>query len=260
MKRMFWWVTVATLMALTLVWPPSVVLAEDPLPPAVGAIVLEDDLSGPTLIKPSSCRSGRAASDYVGEGLRFKVTGPCNDGEIFAVIGATIRGLSMPDGEVRFEVKAVSGVERVRVGINARLQPFTQGALNSAATIPGSDAVGFEPGPGRGLIGKTPGAITERTDLAGSFAVDDWNTVAIRLQGPSFWLLLNDQAVLFSSDDSFDRGEVNFSILKTGDGPGPERSQADPNDTSEVAVVIRNLRVSALADGDPARVPTYQRP
>lgn len=33
----------------------------------------------------------------------------------------------------------------------------------------------------------------------------------------------------------------------------------DPNDTTEVAVVVHKLRDSALADGDPSRVPTYAR-
>jgi hypothetical protein len=246
--------------AVALIGSPSIALAEDPSPPAVGMTILEDDLSGPTLIQPFACRTGRGGMDYVGEGLRLKLTGVCNEGDIFAAFGPTISGLTMVDGEARVDVKAVSGIEHARFQINARSQPSTPGALRSAATVPLSYVVGVEPGLGWALIGKTPGnyPALERTDLTGVLSTDDWNTVSIRLQGPNVWLMLNDQPVLFFSDDSVDRGGVVLPIVRTKDGP--ERTRNDPNDTSEVAVVLRNLRVSTLADADPARMPTYQRP
>jgi len=257
MRHAVWGIVAVALLTLAVACPPVVVMAEDPLPPAVGMTILEDPLSGPTLIQPFSCRSGRAGFDYVGEGLRLTSTGVCNDGDIVAGVGPIIRGLTMADGEIRLEVKAVSGLEHVRFTINTRNRPSTPGSLPSAATLPASYAVAIEPALGRALIGKVGRPMLERDDLARSLSADDWNSVAIRLQGPNFWLLLNDQPVLFFSDDSLDRGDVSFSVLKVSDGP--ERSETDPNDTNEAAVIVRNLRVSALADGDPARIPTYER-
>jgi hypothetical protein len=257
MKHAVWWIVAVALLTLAVAYPPSVVMAEDPLPPAVGMTILEDPLSGPTLIQPLTCQSGRAGFSYVGEGLRLKATGVCSDGETVASIGPIIRGLTIADGEIRLEVKAVSGLEHVRFTINTRNLPVTPGSLNPAAAVPASYAVAIEPALGRAMIGKVGSQILERDDLANSLSADDWNTVAIRLQGPNFWLLLNDQPVLFFSDDSLDHGDVSFSVLKLSDGP--ERSVSDPNDPNEAAVIVRNLRVSALADGDPARVPVYER-
>lgn len=248
---------VTLLVVTVMAAPAAVVRAQDP-PPAVGTPILEDPLSGPTLILPFVCPNQRAGSSYVGEGLRLVVTGGCNDGDLFAGSGAPLRGLTVADGEVRVEVKVVGGIDRARININVRSQPMRAGAMTSAETLPASYAVAIEPGAGRALIGKVPGGITERTDLHDVISADDWNTIAIRVQGENFWLLVNDQPLLFATDDSLDRGLVSFGVLKMGDGP--ERSQFDPSDPTEVAVVARNLRVSALADGDPERVPTYHQP
>ena len=245
------------LLALAVARPPSVAMAEDPLLPAVGMTILEDPLSGPALIQPFSCQSGRGGFGYGGQGLRLASTGACNDGDIAQDVGPIIRGLTMADGEIRLEVKAVSEPEHVRFTIKTRNLPVTAGSLNPAAAVATSYAVAIEPALGRALIGKVGGPMLERDDLASGLSADDWNAVAIRLQGPNFWLLLNDQPVLFFSDDSLDRGDVSFSLLKVSDGP--DRSLHDPYDTNEAALVVRNLRVSALADGDPARMPTYGR-
>jgi len=219
--------------------------------------ILEDDLSGPTLIRPSTCPNQRASIDYVGEGLRLKTTGPCRDGEIIAGMLAVIRGLTMLDGEVRIESKAVSGIDRQRIGLDARVQPVRPGGVTSTESIPPAHAVAIEPGRGQGL-GGVPGQGTTRRDISDLVSADAWNTIAIRLQGPNVWLLVNDQPILYYSDDSVDRGIFFFDIVRLSDGP--RDFIADPNDTTEAAAVFRNLRVSALADGDPARMPTYQSP
>lgn len=243
--------------ALTVTCLPPTVLAEDPPPPAVGITILEDELREPTLIQPFACRSQRAGVDYVGEGLRLKLTGPCNDGEIIAGIGPFIRGLTMLDGEVRLEVKAVSGIDRVRIGIDTRAQPFTPDALKSLTSLPAAHAGGIEPGRGQALLGLVGQPFT-RKELGGLVSAEAWNTVALRLQGPNVWLLVNDQPTLFFTDSTVDRGEVFFDIVRVSDGPRP--SVTDPNDTTEIAAVFRNLKVSALAEGDPTRMPSYRRP
>lgn len=253
MKRSGWWLIGAALLAATVAWSPAVVMAQDPAPPVVGEAILEDDLSGPTVIPRSTCRVPGDGREFVGEGLRFKLTGRCRESDTVTALGTRIRGLQVADGEVRVEVKAVSGIDRAIVQIAVRDQP---------GPSPFSDAyyVLFHPGPGRAGIGKTniPQAAAIRDDLSGTYSADDWNTLAVRVQGQNIWFLLNDQPTLYFSDPSLERGEVILNMLRRST-TGHTIFDDDPNDTTEVAVVIRNLRVSALADGDPSRVPTYAR-
>ena len=266
MKRSSWTLAIAAMLALSTTLLPSATSAQEPLPPAVGETILDDDLSKPNSIPSSTCGTKRAGVDYVGEGLRTRLTGRCSSSHFVAAFGPTIRGLQFSDGEVRLEVKAVSGIGRARLGINARNQPFGPNSLTSPETLPESYAVAIEPGIGRGLIGNPAHAITNRTDLPDVISADDWNTIALRVKGAEFWLLVNDQAVLYSSDTSPEQGEVSFSVLRLSRVAGQievearDRIQDDSEDTTEVAAVFRNLKVSALADGDPSRVPVYQRP
>src|SRR5690348_6490418 len=108
MKHALRSIIAVALLALAVTRPPSVAMAEDPLLPAVGMTILEDPLSGPTLIQPFSCHSGRGGFAYGGQGLRLTSTGVCIDGDIAEDVGPIIRGLTMADGEIRLEVKAVS--------------------------------------------------------------------------------------------------------------------------------------------------------
>lgn len=249
----------ASLLMVSLLHNTPAVLADDPPPPAVGATILEDPLLASAAIPPATCPTGRAGWEYDEEGLRLRASGPCAPSFPVAGGGPTVRGLDFIDGEVRLEVKVVSGLERVRFNINTRQQPFPPGPP-SLDNLAGSDSIATEPGLGQALIGRVgrPEGFRTRSDLAGLLSADGWNTVAIRVQGPDFWLVVNDEPVLFTSDGSLERGTVAFSVLRLSEGRG--RIEDDPNDTTEVAVVVRNLRVSALADGDPARAPTYQRP
>jgi hypothetical protein len=229
--------------------------AQQSVAPEVGAVVLEDPLTQPGLITPFTCPTQRAGVDFVGEGLRLKLTGRCAETIPTAVVGAPIRGLDLPDGEVRLDVKAVSGLDRVRFLIQGRNQPREGGP-------PEGFVAAIEPGLGRAFIGKNSGGqstITmEATDLAGRLSPDGWNTLAFRLRGPDMWLLLNDEPILSATDTAFERGGVLLLLGRLGGGP--IRLEDDPNDLTEVAVVARNLRISGLAESDPARAPTYQRP
>jgi len=76
----------------------------------------------------------------------------------------------------------------------------------------------------------------------------EWTTIAVRTQGPRLWLLLDNQPVLMASDATYADGVVWLALTRLG----------DPSDTQESAVTVRNLRVSQLATGDLARVPTYE--
>ena len=193
--------------------------------------------------------------DVVGEGLRLKLTGRCTETIPTAAVAALIRGLELPDGEVRLDVKAVSGLDRVRFLIQGRNQPREGGP-------PDGFVAAIEPGLGRAFIGKNSGGqstITgEATDLVGRLSPDDWNTIGFRVRGPDLWLLVNGEPILSATDAAFDRGGVLLLLGRLGGGP--LRLEDDPNDMTEVAVVARNLRIWGLAAGDPSRAPTYQRP
>src|SRR5262249_22226578 len=79
--------------------------------------------------------------------------------------------------------------------------------------------------------------IITRTDLASRVASDDWNSLAIRMDGPNFWVFLNNELLISLSESTADRGTVAFRIQRTG----------PPDDAAEVAVVLGTLRVSRLS-------------
>jgi hypothetical protein len=242
---------VAILVLVVLASKPMAALADDPPTPAVGAVVLEDALAGPTLFQPFTCQTGHGGWEYVDDGMRISLTGACSEGDGVAAIAVPLRGLTMIDGEVSIQARLLTGAERVRIGINTRAQPAAPRAPRAG------HAAAFEPGGGRGFVGPTLSTIRQ-VDLGSSVAKDDWNTLAIRLQGPNVWLLVNDQPAAFISDGSVDRGDVLLNFVRLNGASGGMDN--DPDDSSEVAAAFRNLRVSALADGDPTRAPIYQKP
>jgi hypothetical protein len=79
---------------------------------------------------------------------------------------------------------------------------------------------------------------------------DYWNSLAVRADGPNLWALLNHQPIISATDASFDSGSVSLMLIRDG----------NLDDEDETAVALKNLRMSALANGDPARAPIYQQP
>lgn len=200
-------------------------------PPAVGEVVLEDPLTAPGLIEAWRCPSGRNVGEFVGEGYIIKVTGSCSDTYPDAAITPSyVAGLDLPDGEVRLDVKVVSGHDRASFLLIFRGQYETQQWYWFS----------FVPARGWATLEKVADgkhALASRFDLRGRVASDDWNTLAVRLQGPNIWVLMNDEPILSAADPAFDRGSVAVGLFRMGDA----------NDTAESAAVIRNLRVSRLA-------------
>lgn len=212
-------------------------------PPDVGAAVVEDPLTGPGLLWEGACPTQKNVGHFVGEGFIFKVTGKCTDTNTQHNIFRNLAGLTMADGELHFELRAVSGAERVQF----RLWFRDQG--NNAPSY----VAYLEPGSGSvRLVRWSPTesvVLAERSDLGDRLAPDRWTSVAIRAQGSTLWVLLNDQPLLSAVDTTLDSGKVFLDLARLG-----------PDDTAESAVVVRNLRVSNLASGDPARAPVYQTP
>jgi hypothetical protein len=160
----------------------------------------------------------------------MKVTGTCSEAETQAVVFASyVNGLMLQDGELRFQLKVVSGRERASFLLDFRQQPDPRASYELA----------FVPALGWATLAKPGGLVpllAGRKDLQGRVA-EDWNTLAIRLDGENLWVLLNDELILSAADRSFGQGRVLFGLFRMGDG----------SDTQESAVVIRNLRVSNLA-------------
>ena len=90
--------------------------------PAVGQALLEDPLTAPGAAVAYRCPTGRNAGEFVGEGLLLKVTGKCRDQDTSAFAPTPLIGITLPDGEIRVEVRAVSGHERATFLIDFRIQ------------------------------------------------------------------------------------------------------------------------------------------
>jgi len=177
------------------------------------------------------------------EGRLMTVAGKCVYTSTSAVRGVDVRGVTFRDGEVRLDVRVMSAFERAQFVVQTR---SVRGSNWHFATI--------RPGLGEVIFGKTVDredtVFGHRTDLQDLLSPNGWNSVAVRSRGADHWLLINDLPVLFASDATFDAGGLTLSLRRLG----------DPDDDEEVAVVFKNLRVSALAVGDPGRAPSFTRP
>jgi hypothetical protein len=206
--------------------------------------VLEDPLTAPGVVTASACPTGRNDRQFVGEGYRFRVTGKCLDTSTNASVAYRLQNLVVPDGEVSLDVRTVSGADRARFRMYLRDQGDGGGGY----------AVTLDPVHGGAtlsvLANNQVTVLAENTDITAWLAADGWNTLAMRTQGPNFWVLLNGVPIISASDSTFSSGGVFIALSRLG----------ELEDTQEAVVVLRNLRVSRLAGGDQARVPTYQGP
>jgi hypothetical protein len=228
---------VAVLLVQQPLLPAQAVAAQEAPPaseasgvPNAGAVLLEDPLASPGLLEAGRCPTGRNVGEFVGEGFIMKVTGKCVDGAPgAAVFPPSMRGLQFSDGEVRLEVRAVSGHDRLAFILGVREQAQSEDSYD-AIMVPAHGVVGFANG------GTQLGL---RKDLAALPAArDGWHSLAVRAQGPRLWVLLNDEPIMAATDSSHRSGSVFIGLRRLG----------DPNDNQESAVVVRNLRISALAN------------
>jgi hypothetical protein len=202
-------------------------------PPAVGEVIFEDPLTAPgALPRPFACPSGRNSGAFVAEGYLLKVTGRCTPEATDATLNLPpIPDLTVVDGEISVEAKAVSGHDRLSIAVWFRSNEDTSQG-NAVILVPTAGIMM--------LFKVMPDAATTlaaRNDLKGRISRDDWNTVAIRLDGASMWILLNGQPVFAASDSQTDRGGVSLGANRFG----------NRDDNAESAAVFRNLRVSRLA-------------
>ena len=214
-------------------------------PPAVGRVIHEESLTEQGVIPSGTCRTGKGRGEVVGEGFLIAVRGRCTDADSGASAGPILRGLNVPDGEVRFEFKVVGGFERSSVALFIRRtgEPF--------------GTYGFFIAPGRGAAalskyagGRESTLLTQRSGLGDLLRRDDWNVMSVRVVGSSLWLVVNDQPVLSAEDGDHQGREVGLTVGRLG----------NVDDDEEVAIVFRNFRLTAIEGAPDDRAPSYVRP
>ena len=214
-------------------------------PPDLGATVLENALRGPGLVSPSRCRREGTFAAFQDGSLLMRVAGKCSETQLYPAVAATVDGLTVPDGEVSVEIKVADDARAGAFAISMR-RPGRR------AEAPDGIYGGIDFARGNALIvrwvmGEST-VLAERNDLTG-LRRDDWNRLAVRADWPRLWLILNDEPILSATDGMFDGGHVALHTLRF----------TQPDDSAEVAVLVRNLRVSDLAAALPERAPVYRR-
>jgi hypothetical protein len=213
-----------------------------PAPPEPGPVVLEDPLTSPGLFQPGACTSGQGDWDFSPEGFRIRLAGRCTEAPNSARVSQWVTGLNLPDGELRFEARLAAGADVGRLRVAFRSRANGSDRYYALLDLRGSAS----------LTANVDGEVrplASRNDLSGVYRPDDWNKVALRAAGSTFWLLINDQPVLSATDPTYDAGGVIISLL----------SLSRPEEQRESVLLLRNLRVAGLAGGDLARLPTVSR-
>lgn len=241
--------TTSTLTALT--WTPVVAQGT---PPELGDTILEDALTGPSVVGLYTCPTGRVTRQFANDGLTIVASGGCQTPEGFPGSGVDVGNrLSMADGELRIEFRQLTGLDRTQIQVQLRTSSGPAGFSGYSAILNptrGTAQLGVS-------VNSLPGTpaykqLGQQNDLAMLLKPDDWNTLALRVQGPNLWMFVNDQLVLAASDSSLDAGNANANVSRTG--------QPNASDTHEISAVLRNLRVSALSGSEQARSPVYTPP
>ena len=231
-------------------------------PPAVGSAIVEDDLTAPGVLRPSDCPTKLNRRTFEGGQARLTVTGRCSETATDARADWRVDGLDFGDGEVRFEARSLTGLDRSELRVWLRLKPGEHGYF--ARIFPSRGRVRFSRwqdqrfttlvesffNPERVFQFEREWQWKNVFQPERVFQREAWNTLAVRAQGSGFWVLLNDQVIASASDEAILEGRVVLGLVRTG----------ALDDTEEVAMEFRNLRVSALAQTDAARVPKYVPP
>jgi hypothetical protein len=214
---------------------PSVQAMPDP--PAPGDVLFQSALTDAEVFEPGACPTGKAFGGNVGEGFKLTVRGKCVSEATAANLPVPGRNITIWDGDVALDFKLDAGAERAGINLYSRIQ----GGQYMAAYV--SLATGRAE-----LFRRENGAntvVASRDDL-GTLDPANWNRLALRLRGGEVWLLLNDEAMLYTNDVLDQTGGIGIALVREG----------NVDDTDEVAVVFRDLTVTTLVappgDGEPA--------
>jgi hypothetical protein len=246
----------ALLLALLLGMPPlagalpelvahAEVVAPPPTPPALGAIVSEQPLTSPGVFSEDFCPTGRGSGRTTDEGYRLTLNGRCLGRLPTVNVHMPVQSLTLLDGDVEFSLAGGGAQPRAVVSFLIRLQPGGNGYQ-----------LDWNPTTGVALLQRLregrPEQLVHRDGLT-TVALEDGARVAVRVQGPSFWLLVNDVPIFAGTDpgeDGIDSGRLAVGLIRAG----------DPDDDAEISLLLRSMRVSQLAESESTRLSMFQEP
>jgi hypothetical protein len=214
--------------------------SEVPAPPAVGVGVFQDGLKNDRIFRPGKCPTLSAGGDLVPDGFRLVVVGPCTDDAGVADVSVPARGITVGDGDVAMDFLVADGgdLATVSVYVRNRDRKLIGASVNPAL----GKATLFQ------SVNGEEETLASRSDLGEMVNPGEWNRLAVRVSGGDMWLLLNDQPALYASRVVDEPGDVGVRLVREG------RRISDETGT---IVVFRDLTLSTLEGGDPARAPTF---
>jgi hypothetical protein len=186
-----------------------------------------------------ACPTGRGGSSFVEGVYRVSLTGPCLTSSSSTQLTVHFSPITMRDGEASIEFKVAAGRDRVLFNLIGRSVP-TEPAGYLGTWLPRTGHFAIMRAQGSAVT-----AIARRDDAAAFIRADEWNTLSIRVHGSTVAMSINGQLVLAGADTALDGGTISLYVARSG---GDE-------DTEEVAILLRNLRVSAFSGGDADRKP-----
>ncbi|MCC7368369.1 MAG: hypothetical protein IT306_08100 [Chloroflexi bacterium] len=213
-----------------------------PTPPEVTGGVFQNSLANADILPSGRCFGGRSHGEAVDEGFKVTVGGRCVESAETAELALPARGVSIGDGDLAMDVKAVAGAQRAQVTVYLRNQPGKLAGVT--VNLASGEAKVFT------LIDGNMNVVASRTDIGGLATPTDWNRLGLRVRGGELWLLLNDDPILYAADVLTDVGGAGVRLLREG----------NPDDEDETAVVFRDLTLSTVAGGGDGRAPAYNQP
>ena len=132
-----------------------------------------------------------------------------------AIVTTSLGGVTLNDGEVAVEVRSTSEAEdRAFLQLFVRLQGGRAGF--NGYNVTWSPSLGWAAL--RRMREGEGTTLAERTDLP-PVSLADGATVAVRVQGPTFWLLVNGDVLLSGTDpaeDAIDSGRLGLGVIREG--------------------------------------------
>jgi hypothetical protein len=203
-------------------------------PPPLGPTVFADPLTASGVFGRGACPTGLIATDFTEEGYRVSVRGPCTEQSTAPFVMAPARGLSISDGEVRVDARAIVGAERASYFLAGRVDAGdgTGYLARFEPTVPFVSLIRWD------AAGSGAQPMVREADASILHFVDGWNTVALRFRGSRMWVLLNGTPVIYADDSAYADGGIELGAGRTG----------ELRDTVEATTVFRNLEIRALVE------------
>jgi hypothetical protein len=216
-------------------------------PPDLGTVVLTDPLTAPGLVTPAWCPTSAGFRHLTDEGLVLRAHGPCASSPTAPTgLSADFRQLLLRDGEIRLEARSLSAGDRLSLRLAFRTQAPTDLTMGYRIHLDAPDDV-------LTLVRQTEGGsatiLNQRANVGSRLRSGEWTSLAVRMRGPTFWVYVDDTMVLTADDATFAEGGGGISVVRL-----------DDSSEEEVAIAVRNVQITALANGGAARASTLTAP